>query len=216
MGRFFREAATADPNLEVVYQTEDLSDGALYRFVPDRWGDLSAGELQVLVDDGGDLVWRVVPDPSASSTHTRNQVPGTVRFNGGEGAWLEQGKLLFATKNDNRIWSYDPIASELDIIYDVSTSPNPILSGVDNVTGLPSGGVIVAEDGGDMQLVALGRDGTTEALCQLTGPAASGSELTGPAVDASGTRLYVSSQRSPGRTYVIEGPFSDLIMPMTP
>lgn len=214
MGRFFREAAVCDPNLEVVYQTEDRPDGALYRFVPDRWGDLSVGELQVLVDDGGDLVWRVVPDPQASGTATKDQVPGTVRLNGGEGAWLDDGKLLFTTKGNNRVYSYDPVASELNIIYDVSTSANPILTGVDNVTGLPSGGVIIAEDGGDMQLVALGRDGTTEALCQLTG--VGGSELTGPCVDASGTRLYVSSQRSPGRTYVIEGPFSDLIMPATP
>lgn len=214
MGRFNREAAVCDPNFEVVYQTEDVSDSALYRFVPDRWGDLSLGELQVLVSDGGQLVWRVVPDPSGASTATRNQVPGTVRFNRGEGAWLDQGKLVFAATGNDRIYSYDPVTSELDIIYDVATSPNPILTAVDNVTGLPDGGVIVAEDGGDMQLVALGRDGTTQALCQLTG--AAGSELTGPCVDPSGTRLYVSSQRSPGRTYMIQGPFSDLIMPATP
>ena len=35
----------------------------------------------------------------------------------------------------------------------------------------------------------------------------SGSEITGPAFDPSGTRLYLNSQRNPGRTYEITGPF---------
>ena len=32
--------------------------------------------------------------------------------------------------------------------------------------------------------------------------------MTGPAFDPSGTRLYFSSQRNPGRTYEITGPWS--------
>jgi uncharacterized protein len=38
-----------------------------------------------------------------------------------------------------------------------------------------------------------------------------GSEITGPAFDPSGTRLYFSSQRSPtsGTTYEVTGPFHE-------
>jgi secreted PhoX family phosphatase len=42
-------------------------------------------------------------------------------------------------------------------------------------------------------------------FCRLTGRA--GSELTGPAFSPDGTRLYFSSQRSPGETFEITGPF---------
>jgi secreted PhoX family phosphatase len=69
------------------------------------------------------------------------------------------------------------------------------------------GDVLVAEDGGDMQVVAILPDGTLKPLLQVTGH--SGSEITGPAFDPSGTRLYFSSQRGPsgGVTYEVTGPF---------
>lgn len=76
----------------------------------------------------------------------------------------------------------------------------------------PSGDVIVAEDGGDMQLVAITPGGDVRPIVQVVGHA--GSELAGPAFDPSGTRLYFSSQRGPhggvdeGITFEIRGPFS--------
>ena len=42
-------------------------------------------------------------------------------------------------------------------------------------------------------------------VCQVTGT--EGSEITGPAFSPDGTRLYFSSQRDPGRTYEVTGPF---------
>ena len=49
MGRFRREAVAVDPRTCIVYQTEDRDDGAFYRFVPDRHGDLTGnGKLQAL------------------------------------------------------------------------------------------------------------------------------------------------------------------------
>ena len=48
-------------------------------------------------------------------------------------------------------------------------------------------------------------EGDHAPFARLTG--VSGSELTGPAFSPDGLRLYVSSQRSPGRTYEISGPF---------
>ena len=56
-----------------------------------------------------------------------------------------------------------------------------------------------------MEIVVLSVEGDHAAFARLTG--VSGSELTGPAFSPDGTRLYVSSERSPGRTYEIRGPF---------
>jgi uncharacterized protein len=71
--------------------------------------------------------------------------------------------------------------------------------------------VLVAEDGGDMEIVAILPDGTPKPLLQIVGH--DGSEVTGPAFDPSGTRLYFSSQRGPtgeltdGWTFEVTGPF---------
>ena len=111
----------------------------LYRFVPTTWGDLSAGSLQVLTRSADVLSWQVVPDPSAAATPTKDQVPDTVRFNGGEGADMSLGKLIFTTKGDNRVWRYDPVANTLGIVYDRAVQVNGVLGGVDNVEVSPKG-----------------------------------------------------------------------------
>lgn len=49
MGRFRHEAIAVDPTSGVVYETEDLGDGLLYRFIPHEPGRLAAGgKLQAL------------------------------------------------------------------------------------------------------------------------------------------------------------------------
>ena len=204
MGTFNHEAAAVDPVGRAVYLTEDASSGALYRFRPAVWGDLSAGTLEVLTEVSGQLAWRVVPDPDGAPIATRSQVANTKAFNGGEGAWYDSGKVYFTTKGDNRVWTYEPAANRLAVVYDAATSPTPVLTGVDNVTVARSGDVYVAEDGGNMELVLLSPDGGVALFLRCT---ASGSELTGPAFDPSGTRLYLSSQRNPGRTFEVKGPF---------
>jgi Bacterial protein of unknown function (DUF839)/WD40-like Beta Propeller Repeat len=212
LGRFTHEAAAVDPDRGHVYLTEDATDGGLYRFVPTSWPDLSAGTLQVLTDVAGSLGWATVPDPDGSPTPCKDQVSTMKVFNGGEGAWYDGGKVYFTTKGDNRVWTYDPVANALTIIYDDSTSPTPVLTGVDNVTVSRSGDVFVAEDGGNMELVILSPEGDVAPFLRLS---VSGSELTGPAFDPSGTRLYFSSQRNPGRTYEISGPFRGGVPPTT-
>lgn len=50
MGRFVHEAIAVHPRSGVVYQTEDLSDGLFYRFIPNVPGQLrEGGRLQALV-----------------------------------------------------------------------------------------------------------------------------------------------------------------------
>jgi secreted PhoX family phosphatase len=213
MGVFTHEAVTADSANQCFYLTEDRPDGALYRFVPTTWGNLSLGALQVLTESAGVLAWATVPDPLGAVTPTRNQVANTKRFAGGEGTAMSNGRLVFTTKGDNRVWMYDPAANTLTIIYDDNVQVNGVLTGVDNVETSSQGVVYVAEDGGDMQIVLVREDGSTFPVVQVTG--VSGSEITGPAFDPSGTRLYFSSQRNPGRTYEVKGPWSVFTEPGT-
>ena len=215
MGRFKHEAAAADETNQVIYMTEDEGDGALYRFVPDTWGDLSSGTLQVLTDPGGGLVWTDIldPDPGIAGTQTKDQIPDTIRFDGGEGCDMSGDTLLFTTKGDGRVWAYDSIANTLDVMYDPVTDP-PGLTGVDNLVTSAEGVAYVAEDGGDMEIVLVRPDGQIFPVVQLTG--VPGSEITGPAFDPSGTRLYFSSQRNPGRTYEVSGPWAAFTDPGPP
>jgi secreted PhoX family phosphatase len=218
MGLFEHEAAAIDDANQHAYLTEDVGDGRFYRFVYDAPGDLSAGELQVaqVLGDGpeGMIEWHALPDPSAASEETRYQVADSTPFDGGEGIWNHEGVIYFATKGDNRIWSYDTATSMLTILYDAATSSNPILKGVDNLTVTPAGDVVVGEDGDDMQVVAVTANGSVVPLVQVT--AQDGSEITGPAFGPSLQRLYFSSQRGAdgadllgrsGITYEVSGPF---------
>ncbi|NNK07843.1 MAG: DUF839 domain-containing protein [Deltaproteobacteria bacterium] len=218
MGVFKHEAATVDAANRHAYLTEDVGDGRLYRFVYQNAEDLSTGELQVAEVQGGGpegvVEWRTVPDPSAASEETRYQVPTSTAFAGGEGIWLHEGVIYFATKGDNRVWTYETATSTLTILYDAATSSTPILTGVDNLTVTPAGDVVVGEDGGDMQVVAISAEGLLVPLVQVTGQ--DGSEVTGPAFGPSLERLYFSSQRGAdgadllgrsGMTYEVTGPF---------
>lgn len=206
MGTFRHEAAAADPIGQAFYLTEDVvPNGAFYRFRPTTWTDLSAGVLEVMTEIGGVLDWAEVTDPSGATTPTRDQVAGTKRFSGGEGTVYVDQSICFTTKGDNKVWRYRPATNALSVVYDPATSSNPIVSGVDNITALPNGDLFVAEDPGDLQIVRLRSNGTVEALLQLTGVA--GTEITGPAFSPDRTRLYFSSQRNPGVTFEVKGPF---------
>ena len=218
MGVFAHEAAAIDEANRHAYLTEDVEDGRLYRFVYDAPGDLSTGELQVAEVIGGGpegtVEWHTVPDPSGESMETRYQVPASTPFAGGEGIWYQEGVVYFATKGDNRVWTYETDTSVLTILYDAATSSTPILKGVDNLTVTPAGDVVVGEDGDDMQIVAISAEGPIVPLVQITGQDLS--EVTGPAFGPSLQRLYFSSQRGTdgadifgmsGITYEVSGPF---------
>jgi len=79
------------------------------------------------------------------------------------------------------------------VLYDAQEKSSPVLSGVDNLCSAPDGRLLVAEDGGDMQLVLLDHKGNAQPLVQVMGQ--KGSEITGPAFSPDGRRLYFSSQR---------------------
>lgn len=216
MGRFNHEAAAADPVRQVIYLTEDKTDGCFYRFVPSSWGNLSAGTLQVLkagTATSGSFTWGTVPDPDGSPTATRNQVSGAKRFNGGEGCHYANNTVWFTSKGDNRVWQVNLASGTYELAYDdnlVNPGPAP-LTGVDNVTGSSFGDLYVAEDGGNMEICMITPDDKISVFLRVNGQ--SSSEITGPAFSPAGNRLYFSSQRgttgssSNGITYCVTGPF---------
>ena len=218
LGVFRHEAVAVDTQNKQLYLTEDQPDGCLYRYTArtfDTAGNpnLDDGVLEVAeVIDGriGAVRWHALPDPLANTTPTRKQVASSTRFNGGEGIWYHHGIVYFSTKGDNRVWAYDAHRQHLSILYNAASYLLPVLTGVDNITGNTAGELLVAEDGGDMQIVVL-TAGKVLPLLQLVGH--DRSEITGPAFSPGGSRLYFSSQRGQtgrvedGMTFEISGPF---------
>lgn len=160
--------------------------------------------------------WVDVVDPDQAQSGVRDTlagsgvpVPGS-EFRGGEGLWFyelpaemrlvpEAGSvptralLFFASKGDNRVYAYDPDNELIQTVFD-NRRIEPDFDDVDNVTVSPAGDVLVAEDGEAKRLIVLVPDGDARVLVKIDLP---GSEITGPAFTADGSRLYFSSQRGP-------------------
>lgn len=135
MGRFEHEAVAVHPETWIVYETEDRGDGLLYRFIPNRRGQLAAGgKLQALtVRDWSGLDtrnWggrRVQPrDPLEvewvdmdnvespdDDLRFRGRERGGAVFARGEGIFYGQGEVYFACTEGGearkgQIWRYRP------------------------------------------------------------------------------------------------------------
>jgi secreted PhoX family phosphatase len=200
LGYFEHEAVTVDEYHQHLFLTEDDEQGNFYRFIPsNKFPNLDAGELQVAeliqVGDSYKVNWHKITDPQATITATRMQVPQATQFNGGEGIQWSKNHVYFTTKGDNRVWDYDTREQTISILYDIKTADNSLLSGVDNLTITASGDVLVAEDGGDMQLVLLTASGSVIPVMQVVGQ--DFSEICGPAFSPDFQRLYFSSQTGP-------------------
>ncbi len=136
MGRFRREAVAVDPRTGIVYQTEDVDDGILTRFLPDAhdaW--LRGGRLQALavrerpsldtrnaadsrtVERGEwlETEWIDLDEPEApeNDLRLRGFDAGGARFARAEGIWYGDGELYFACTTGGplragQIWRYVP------------------------------------------------------------------------------------------------------------
>ena len=139
MGRFKREAVAVEPVSGVVYQTEDLGNGLLYRFLPDRRGLLiEGGRLQALaVVEQSSLDTRnwnettIAPGPTFRTRwidlddvespdddlRHRGFAAGAARFARAEGIWYGNETVYFACTNGGaarlgQIWKYSPSVYE--------------------------------------------------------------------------------------------------------
>ena len=154
---------------------------------------------------------RVSPaDPGASRTATRDQVVGAQTFNRGEGIAYSNGHVYFATTGDDRVWDLDIAAQTVEVFYQRSLDPSTHLGDPDNVAASRSGDILVAEDSDNLEIVLLTPDCVAAPIVRITGQRFT--EVTGPAFDPTGRRLYFSSQRGgrAGITYEVEGPFRDV------
>ena len=235
LGFFDHEAISIDYDRKIVYQTEDRSDGRFYRWLPAA-GDwpagaarpaLQAGTLQTMVVGGAGVAGALTaPQPvtwkdtlAPGEPQDQNRDDSTAVFDGGEGVWLFEGVVYFSTKNDERIWAYDSVDETIEVIYDLATAvaPNNILSGVDNLIITPQGDILVAEDGGDMQVVVILPDGTLKPLLQVVDQ--DQSEVAGISFTPDGKRMYFTSDRggrAPGGGYGLgTGMLYELTLPDT-
>lgn len=121
MGRFNHEAVAVDPKTGIVYQTEDRHDGLIYRFIPNKNGDLlQGGRLQALairdkksfdtrnwgeanfvLNQEMEVYWIDVEDVESPEDNLRQQGfdQGAARFARGEGMWMGNNEVYFACTN---------------------------------------------------------------------------------------------------------------------
>ena len=217
LGTFSHEAACVDPVGKRVYQTEDEGDSGFYRFTPAAYPDLTKGLLEVAVVDANGLVeWKPIPDPDATSTPTRKQVPGMTQFRRGEGLFFEYPFVFVTTTSDSKIHAYNVITETIEVLWagDAVKENSPAFD-IDQMTYSQGGEIFVCEDEGLLRISILSADGRFMApFVQCDGPEHEGSpefgnETTGVVFDPSGTRMYFSAQRSfgLGALYEITGPF---------
>jgi len=215
LGAFRHEGAAVDPYNNYIYMTHDDMEGLFYRFVPggkvETENFYENGELQAAkVNKDGSILWIKVPDPLARDKSLIEQLPEATSFERGEGIAYFNGKVFFTTTNDHRVWLYDPLKNNLSIFYDGKGRlgvSNPVkwlkswseenkdksLRSPDQITVNSNGYPLVAEDGDNMELCFLDKNGFAKPLVRLDGHWLS--EVTGPAFSPDGSRLYFSSQR---------------------
>jgi secreted PhoX family phosphatase len=179
-----------------------------------------AGLLEIAsVDNARRVEWRKVPDPAGRLTPTRRQVGGATAFKRGEGIWHDDGSVYVATTGDSRVHAYDISRQRFRNVYDGLASPDAPLLRVDALTANRAGEVFVCEDlnADEIDIGVIDRGSRVSPFLSVTGKEHVGSELTGVTFEATGGRMYFSSQRAggtgdadepgPGMIYEVSGPF---------
>lgn len=216
----------------------NLPGAGFYRFLPNEPGRLRAGgRLQMLaVRDHPDyltvtgqprgvllpVTWVDVDDPDPAEAETdplavfkQGRARGGAIFARLEGCWPGDGGIYFdATSGGNagagQVWQYRPDREELRLVFE---SPSrTVLDSPDNICASPRGGIVICEDGADVQFVrGLTAMGEIFDLVQTNGAS---SEFCGSCFSPDGTVLFFNRQGStssqgtaPGATYALWGPW---------
>lgn len=226
MGRFNHEACAVDPQSGFVYLTEDRDDSCLYRFCPDRYGDLSSGQLQVLAiknharlhtgtqqferqGKAYEIEWLNIndTDPDDDTLRYQAQDLGAAIFVRGEGAWATDQRIYFSCTSGGdaergQIWFIEPANNTLSLF--IESSNQQELDHPDNITICPNGRLYLCEDGSGEQFV-LGFNPQGQ-LYRIARNNWDNAEFTGICFSPNGRFMFVNSQDL-GVTYVIEGPW---------
>lgn len=245
LGRMEHEAVAVDPVTGYLYLTEDIDDSGFYRFRPFVYGELQhGGTLQMLkvrnqpnFNMSGDLTpgdafrveWVDIDDPIAAgqTTYEQGAASGGARFACLEGCWYDSGSIFFIASEggpagQGQVFEYDPRRERLRQIY-VSTGIGA-LSGPDNCTVSPRGGIILCEDGdgedigAPQRLMGLTAKGDIFEFARnnivLNGERNGFAgdfrfeEWAGPSFSPCGRWLFVNIQ-TPGITLAITGPWDN-------
>jgi uncharacterized protein len=176
LGRFAKEAALADNESGIVYQTEDSGDNSgFYRFLPNDPANLLAGGvLQMLAIRGRSnydtrmnqtldaelpVEWVTIDNPNpatitaASSCFGQGFARGGARFNRLEGVFRgDDGTMYFvSTSGGNarcgQLWQYLPSFTGGGTLALRFESPSgSVLDSPDNICVTPSGAILFCED----------------------------------------------------------------------
>ena len=219
LGVFSHEAAAVDPKTNIVYMTEDDTDGLIYKFVPKYKTDenYSNGILYAACRGKDKTVeWKEIKDPSAEKKKTRYQVHKGYRNNKWEGCVYHPDGYIYICESNKGIYRYDIKKNKLELFYKSLNSHDPSkLNSPDNICVTPKGNILVSEDPGGLwndylELWIIDHK-TRDAYPFLQVHNHFGSELAGVAFSPNGKKLYFSSQRGKngnGITYEISGNFN--------
>ncbi len=178
MGKSEWEAVAVDPATGNVYQTEDVTPGGFYKFVPARYGKLErGGELYALKVVGADtynfsglngayvdfapgttwnVEWVRVTDVEALNGRIYNSAPGRACFARPEGCYYDSGKIYFTCTSggvarQGQVFVYDPRRETLTMVFNSTGAGigNTECNMPDNIAVSPRGGIMLCEDGGN-------------------------------------------------------------------
>ncbi len=153
LGRFSHENAAVMPDRRTVYMGEDRRDGALYKFVAEREGDLSRGALYVLDAEG--RRWLSIPHEDLRDARGAAHDLGATRFDRLEEVEYNaaDGMLYIAETGDirksgpdryGRVWRLDPRTLAMEVF--LQGRPDGVVN-PDNLAVEPgTGRLLVHED----------------------------------------------------------------------
>jgi secreted PhoX family phosphatase len=176
MGKSEWEAVAVDAATGIVYQTEDATPSALYKFVPDQSGKLHMGGTLwalkvagtdnfnfsglngVYVDFSAGTTWNVewvqVTDVEAMNGRVYDSAPGRAAFARLEGAYYDSGKIYFVSTSggadgQGQVFCYDPGRETLTIVFNSAGAGvgNDDVNNPDNIAVSPRGGIVLCENG---------------------------------------------------------------------
>jgi secreted PhoX family phosphatase len=236
MGRFNHEAACVDPRTGVVYLTEDRDDSVLYRFLPDKAGDLAAGgQLQAMrIESVADtrnwhqpilwqgrqyrVDWISLEDVQAPKDDLRRRAAaaGASLIARGEGIHMGDGEVFFCAtsggkKKLGQVFRLVPGNEDqpdlLDLFFE-STSADQFNYG-DNLTVAPDGHLVVCEDQYTAVVDNHLRAISPNGRTYPIGKLHRQTEFAGACFSPDGKWLFVNAY-SPTQTLAITGPWHHL------